>query len=263
MNTSDLDLTPHEIEMIKLKREQEENAAKQKETEKRIAQEKSIEKEKAKIKAFSEIQTRKNILAETAVVKFNSLNKGIPDQYELIKVDREKRFECYEYNRSEKEGFWYEIVKYVDITIHPKRLTGTYYDIAITDEMNFNYNFKMYKTYNTLNEKIMTKIRSMDYEKVKESNLESAKSTVKEILQKKYPDATLVYDKDYVRSTYKYSPSYYSHSYVATFPNELRVQFRFDENGNITNSIIKNMTDFNVDSIIDFCRALNKKQTNK
>ena len=262
MNTSDLQLTPHEIEMIKLKREQEENAAKQKETEKRITQEKSIEKEKAKIKAFSEIQTRKNILAETAVVKFNSLNKGIPDQYELIKVDREKRFECYEYNRSEKEVFWYEIVKYVDITIHPKRLTGTYYDIAITDEMNFNYNFKMYKTYNTLNEKIMTKIRSMDYEKVKESNLESAKSTVKEILQKKYPDVTLVYDKDYVSAPRAMS-SYYVHSYVATFPNELRVQFRFDENGNITNSIIKNMTDFNVDSIIDFCRALNKKQTNK
>ena len=128
--------------------------------------------------------------------------------------------------------------------------------------MNFNYSYKTYKTYNTLNEKIMTKIRSIDYEKVKESNLESAKSTVKEILQKKYPDATLVYDKDYVSAPRAMS-SYYVHSYVATFPNELRVQFRFDENGNITNSIIKNMTDFNVDSIIDFCRALNKKQTNK
>jgi len=261
MNVSDLQLTPHEIEMITLKREQEENAAKQKAIEKQIAHEKSIEKEKAKIKAFSEIQTRKNILAETAVVKFNSLNKGIPDQYELIKVDREKRFECYEYNRLEKEVFWYEIVKYVDITIHPKRLTGTYYDIAITDEMNFNYNYKTYKTYNTLNEKIMTKIRSIDYEKVKEDKLIIAKETVLNILQKKYPDATLVYDKDYVRAPT--SSSYYVHSYVATFPNELRVQFRFDENGNIYNSIIRNMTDFNLDSMIDFCRALNKKQTNK
>lgn len=258
--TSELQLTPHEIEMIKLKREQDENAAKQKAIEKRIAQEKSIEKEKAKIKAFSEIQTRKNILAETAVVKFNSLNKNIPDQYELVKVDREKRFECYEYNRSEKEVFWYETVKYVDITIHPKQLTGTYHDITITDGMNFNYDYKVYKAYKALNDRIMTKIRSIDYEKVRASNLESAKSTVKEILQAKYPEATLVYDKDYVRVPT--SSSYYIHSYVATFPNELRIQFRFDENGIITNSIIKNMSDFDVDSIIDFCRTLSK-QTNK
>ena len=129
--------------------------------------------------------------------------------------------------------------------------------------MNFNYNYKTYKTYKTLNDKIMSKIRSINYEKVKEEKLIIAKETVLNTLQAKYPDALLVYDKEYIRSTYKYSPSYYNHSYIATFPNGLRVQFRFDENGNITNSIIRNMTDFNLDSMIDFCRALNKKQTNK
>jgi hypothetical protein len=260
-------LTAQEIEMIKLKREQEENAAKQKAVAQQILRDKYIEKEKSNIEKFIELQKRKNEWAKTSVVKFNSMNTG-GDQYELIKVDRDKVFECYEHRyhsdgTNTKDIYFSEIVKYVDITIHPKRLIGTYYDINITDDMNFNYNYKIYKTYKTLNEKIMTKIRSIDYELVKSSNLESAVKSVKEILQVKYPEATLVYDKEYMRAINKYSPSYYSHSYVVTFPNGLRVQFGFREDGIISNGIIKNMSDFNVDSVIDFCRVLDKKQTNK
>ena len=266
MNLSELSLTTQEIEMIKLKREQEENAAKQKAVAQQILRDKEIEKAKSNIEKFIELQKRKNEWAKTSVVKFNSLNKG-GNQYELIKVDRDKVFECYEYSYAQtgntKKIYFSETVKYTHIEIHPVWFgVSNYFDIEITDDLNFNWKSKVYRAHKTLNEKIIDLILEKQTEKTKAEQLESALETVKATLQEKYPDATLEYNKEYIRSTYKYMKSYYANSYTLTFPNGLQVQFKYNENGIISNGVIKNMSDFNVDSIIDFCRTLSK-QTNK
>jgi hypothetical protein len=260
MNLSELSLTTQEIEMIKLKREQEENAAKQKAVAQQILRDKEIEKVKSNIEKFIELQKRKNEWAKTSVVKFNSLNK-LGNQYELIKVDRDKVFECYEYSYAQtgstKNIYFSETVKYTYITIHPIGFgVSNYFDIDITDDLNFNWKSKVYRACKTLNEKIMTKIRSIDYEKVKESNLESALVTVKATLQEKYFDATLEYKQEYIRSTYKYMKSYYANSYMLTFPNGLQVQFKYNENGIIEKGIIKNITAFDNDTVINLLRTV-------
>jgi hypothetical protein len=269
MNLSELSLTAQEIEMIKLKREQEENAAKQKAVAQQILKDKEIEKVKSNIEKFIELQKRKNEWAKTSVVKFNSLNKD-GNQYELIKVDRDKVFECYEYSYAQtgstKNIYFTETVKYTHIAIHPIGfgIKDNYqsFDIYITDDLNFNWKSKVYRAHKTLNEKIMHLILDKQIEKTTAEKLESARETVKATLQEKYFDATLEYKQEYIRSTYKYMKSYYANSYILTFPNGLQVQFKYNENGIISNGVIKNMSDFNVDSIIDFCRTLSK-QTNK
>jgi hypothetical protein len=263
MNLSELSLTAQEIEMIKLKREQEENAAKQKAVAQQILRDKEIEKVKSNIEKFIELQKRKNEFAKTSVVKFNSLNyfrKG-GNQYELIKVDRDKVFECFEYSYAQtgstKNIYFTETVKYVHITIHPIGFgVSNYFDIDITDDLNFNWKSKVYRAHKTLNEKINDLILEKQIEKTKAEQLESALVTVKATLQEKYPDATLEYNKEYIRSTYKYMKSYYVNSYILTFPNGLQVQFKYNENGKIEKGIIKNITAFDNDTVINLLRTV-------
>ena len=259
MNLSELSLTSQEIEMIKLKREQEENFRKQKAVAQQILRDKEIEKAKSNIEKFIELQKRKNEWAKTSVVKFNSLNK-LGNQYELIKVDRDKVFECYEYSYTQsgstKDIYFSETVKYTHITIHPIGFgVSNYFDIDITDNLNFNWKSKVYKACKTLNEKIMHLILEKQTEKTTAEKLESALETVKATLQEKYPDATLEYNKEYIRSTYKYIKSYYANSYMLTFPNGLKVQFKYNENGIIEKGIIKNITAFDNDTVINLLRT--------
>jgi hypothetical protein len=265
MNLSELSLTAQEIEMIKLKREQEENAAKQKAVAQQILRDKEIEKVKSNIEKFIELQKRKNEFAKTSVVKFNSLNKG-GNQYELIKVDRDKVFECYEYNYAQtgstKNIYFTETVKYTHIAIHPigfgVKDNYQYFDIEITDDLNFNWKSKVYKAHKTLNNKIIDLILEKQTEKTKAEQLESALVTVKATLQEKYPDATLEYNKEYIPSTWpnKYYKSYYVNSYTLTFPNGLQVQFKYNENGIISNGVIKNITAFDNDTVINLLRTV-------
>ena len=244
-STEAITLTPAEIEMIRIKREQEELKAKEAETKKQLEREKSIKEIGIRRESFiSNVKTQQNA-TEQFLAELNI--NAVSHKYELTKTERTEQFILWNYkieaeDKYEKETYYNEPLTYeiyglnvVDrnIKIEVKeyfKSTGysSYSRKQVSQgfRMYFIYENKAIKVVKTIIEKVNDKISSEDRKKVQIQETSTAKELALAELKKRYPEAELTADSKYTSYGHK-NGGYTTDLYKVKFPNGFAIRFSY------------------------------------
>lgn len=254
-----LNLSQAEIEMIQLKRQDEENKRKLALAQKKIDDEKKVVAMDMQIKTFVRESTEKmNAIREY----FNELNANHPGLYTLDVTDHTKRFEAinwyykgqnipegvivnednkeiiaevyqpYQDARIKRGDDYFITVKMAQKKIHGHRLIDDCYKMEIHGVSSDLYN-KLFKNTDTVHNKIQDKINEISRNNTLKDLQESGWDRLVSELAAEYPEATIEkYEKTESRYAWKRGRRSFDGVNVrkqvyVTFPNTAKITFEF------------------------------------
>lgn len=281
MENKEIQLTPAEIEMIKVKREKEELEAQMIALKKQAEIEKNIELKKKAIERFKNECKEQRHQAELFKAEFDKI---APGQYFLVKKDHKQNFEGYEYLGDDKKEYYFqELVEEIIYEIQRKgtteRMEVKLHTVYSNDKWNsrvtnkywaleYGWN-KFYKIAKTVHTKIEEKLAVKRREEELKKNTATAKETVLEKLTKKYPGTKIEFrekiNSNFIRNGYRNGSyrSWTTNHYVVTFEHGLQIEFQFYEDGRIGEGVINNLHKFDFDSVVDFLSHQTFKENGK
>lgn len=284
MENKEIQLTPAEIEMIKVKREQEELEAKERALKRQAEIEKEIEICKQRIITYKkECETQRY----QATLFKEEFDKIAPNSYSLIKISKSETFEVYRYKlkpeggSSDKKEFFFEekvneeeykiqrngTNETMEVRFHIIYDTSTYRARPKNQYWAIEYGWnKFYKKAKTVHEKIEEKLAKQQREQKHKENKATAKETVLADLTKRYPGTRITFKEEY-RSTYNgrgyrksYDTNWTETYYHVEFENGLMIRFRFDETGYISTGEFMNLYKFDFNTIVEFMKQQTIKE---
>lgn len=239
-----IQLTESELEMIRLKREQEELKAKEDELKKQIKRQKDIDYQLKKIDEFKASNVRKY---EETIIYLNELNKFHKEpKYELVTRELTKNFQAYDYiSMDEKDVYFNEDVKY---NSHHIQRIGTKITIDIESASRkkgysteyywaLRYDYKNYKSAKTVDDKINEKLAIIEEEKKQKQAQLSAQETVEAELKQKYPEAIIEHHSEWVRISHYRNGGYSQNYFKVMFNNGLMLKCCYYNDGRYNSEV--------------------------
>lgn len=265
-----IQLTEAELEFIKLKRESEELAAKQKEVEKQIKRQKYIEIEKTKIERFISEDKTKGEAAIAFLAELNNFYKT--PAYELITNIRSKQFQLYDYVLDGPNDVYFEEnIKYHDYKI--KRIGYTFQLEIESAERKINgrygtekywalhYDYKNYKSAKTVDTKINEKIERIESKKILEQKQLSSKEIVASELKSKYPEATIEHGSEWILNRWDKNDRGYSQGYFTVkFENGVKLKCIYETDGTYSSEVKYLYNVMSQEELIELVKNLPKKE---
>lgn len=278
MENKEIQLTPAEIEMIKVKREQEELKAKEEALKKQAKIEKEIEVCKKRIDEY-----KKNCETQRyhATLFKEEFDKIAPGQYSLIKVPEKETFEVKDYlGDSKYETHFQEVIEdehyeikhsesgeKMKVKFHVVYDNSTWGSSPKSKYWALEYGWrKFYKVAKTVHTKIEEKLAKKRREEREKIMKATAKETVLAELTKRYPGTKIEHKEEY-HSTYNgrgyrksYDRSWTTYHYVVTFERGLQIKFKYYEDGNIGEGSVVNLHQFDFEQVVNFLRQYPLKE---
>jgi len=234
-----IQLTESELEMIRLKREQDELKAKELELNKQIKRQKQIDYQLKKIDEFKASNARKY---EETIIYLNELNKFHKEpKYELVTRELTKNFQDWDYNEKgdDKVFFFNEDVKY---NSHHIQRIGTKITIDVDSASRkkgysteyywaLRYDYKNYKSAKTVDDKINEKLAIIEEEKKQKQAQLSAQETIAAELKTKYPEAIIEHHSEWVRISHYRNGGYSQNYFNVVFNNGLLLKCCYYNDG--------------------------------
>lgn len=262
-----IQLTEAELEFIKLKRESEELAAKQKEVEKQIKHQKNIESEKVKIEKFI---SEDKIKGEVAVGFLNALNSfHKTPAYELITNIKIQQFRLLDYTTD--DVYFEENVKYhfyeikrigynfkLEIEKAERKMNGRY---GTEKYWALRYDYRDYKSAKTVDTKINDKIELLESKKLHEQKQLSSKEIVSQLLTDKYPEATIKHDSEWISNRWDKDRGGYSQGYFTVkFENGVELKCIYRTDGTYSSEVKYLYNVISNEELIELVKNLPKKE---
>ncbi len=238
-------LTPAELEMIAVKRQQDELKKKEDEVRKQVQHEKNIVIEKEKIAKFiSSMETQRvathNFLSQLKALK---MEESIP-RYSLLEEDKEQKFELYDYEGNEKKVYFTESVPFILTKIAVKEGYSIKVEEYFTSSSSWStrresHGHRMFlcgagweverkalKNPKTMNDKIQSLVDSQIYRKEQQQQKSTAREQALELLTAKYPNTIITHDYS-ISSHNRGRDHSTTEFYKVTFENGLCVKFTY------------------------------------
>lgn len=239
-------LTPTEIEMIRIKREQEELKAKEAETKKQLQREKSIKDISIRREKFVASVTAQQNATEQFLAELNT--NVVSHKYEITKTDRKEEFILWDYMADEKDENGYskrdvyfnETLSYevfglnvigrnikIEVKEYFKSTGYSSYSrkhVSQGFRMYFQHENKAIKVAKTIIDKVFDKINTEDRNKVIVADKGTAKEMALVELTNRYSEAEITHDSNWVSSGQR---GYTTDFYKVKFANGLVVKFTY------------------------------------
>jgi hypothetical protein len=220
-------LSPAELQLIKLKRENE--ALLIKEQEQKYLE--RLEYRDNWIEKQTLIQSKENENIKN--LYYNLINEIDPDYFELIENENSSHYPYpYHLNEELKEEDKVKEFKLPKFTIKSK--WGNFYragdDLSSELPSQLSNRYQTYK-FNTIIKKIKEKIELEKQETNKNRNLDLVKENLIETFQDKYPGCQIEYKKEFRNPSPKPKYSFYIDTLKITFLNESWVKIKYYEDG--------------------------------
>lgn len=227
METTNLNLSPAEVEMIRIQREKEAIAKQEKELQ-----------HKLRMAAFTAKWQQQNNEAARYCAELNQHQSG-------FSIKQNPRTETFTVWHDAKVIFE-QVVNYIEMDIVHESVNKT---IEVKEhssgrysrhgfKMGFKYAYgaegRVTKDPKHMASKIKDAIAKNNRERQQKSDEEIGKEVALQTLTAKYPDATITYNKEYHSgySSRRHSQGYYTYEYKVVFPNGYGVKFTYEYRNN-------------------------------
>lgn len=233
METTNLNLSPAEVEMIRIQREKEAIAKQEKELQ-----------HKLRMAAFTAKWQQQNNEAARYCAELNQHQSG----FSIKQNPRTETFTVWHYGENDAKVIDFEqVVNYIEMDIVHESVNKT---IEVKEhftsgrysrhgfKMGFKYAYgaegRVTKDPKHMASKIKDAIAKNNRERQQKSDEEIGKEVALQTLTAKYPDATITYNKEYHSgySSRRHSQGYYTYEYKVVFPNGYGVKFTYEYRNN-------------------------------